>query len=222
MNKKTASRRQNGESFMKYSHIVFDVDGTLLDTAQCILISLQDALQKTDSISREYDDLVFALGYTSLAVLDRLQVKDPQATLKLWVENENKYSDMIRLFDGIRELLEQLKKDGCELGIVTSRTREEFDLIFRHQSISDMFSTIICASDTDEHKPSPAPLLKYMELTGATGEEMLYVGDSPGDEKCASGADVDFALAMWGVHTDSIPAKYLPRTPQELYKEITK
>ena len=99
--------RQNGESFMKYSHIVFDVDGTLLDTAQCILISLQDALQKTDSISREYDDLVFALGYTSLAVLDRLQVKDPQATLKLWVENENKYSDMIRLFDGIRELLEQ-------------------------------------------------------------------------------------------------------------------
>ena len=47
---------------MKYSHIIFDVDGTLLDTARCILVSLQDALKETDGLSVEYDDLVFALG----------------------------------------------------------------------------------------------------------------------------------------------------------------
>ena len=207
---------------MRYSHIVFDVDGTLLDTARCILVSLQDALKETDGISVEYNDLVFALGCTSLVVLDRLEVKDPQATLKLWVENEDKYSDMIRLFDGVRELLEQLKENGCELGIVTSRTREEFDLIFRRQPVRDMFSTTICATDTDEHKPSPAPLLKYMEQTGTSAGELLYVGDSPGDERCASAAGVDFALAVWGTHSDGIPAKYFPKTPQELYKEITK
>ena len=63
---------------MKYSHIIFDVDGTLLDTARCILVSLQDALKETDGLSVEYDDLVFALGCTSLDVLVRLKVKDPE------------------------------------------------------------------------------------------------------------------------------------------------
>lgn len=207
---------------MKYSHVVFDVDGTLLNTAHCILVSLQDALKETDGISRKYDELVFALGCTSFVVLNRLNVRDPEATLKLWVENEDKYSDMIQVFDGIEKLLNDLASSGCQLGIVTSRTREEFDLVFRRQYISDMFSVIICANDTDEHKPSPAPLLRYMELTGTSGEEILYVGDSPGDEKCASDAGVDFALAMWGAHADGIPAKYYPRTPGDLYREIIK
>lgn len=205
---------------MKYRHIVFDVDGTLLDTARCILASLQDALKETDGISMEYDDLVFALGCTSLVVLDRLKVRDPQATLKLWVENEDRYSDMIRLFDGVRELLEHLKDSGCSLGIVTSRTRDELDLVMKGQSVLQLFSAVICADDTAEHKPSPAPLLKYMEQTKTTASELLYVGDSPGDEKCASAAGIDFALAVWGVHADNIPAKYYPETPQALYEEI--
>ena len=61
-----------------------------------------------------------------------------------------------------------------------------------------------------------------MEQTGTSAGELLYVGDSPGDERCASAAGVDFALAVWGIHADGIPAKYFPKTPQELYKEITK
>lgn len=204
---------------MKYSHIIFDVDGTLLDTARCILVSLQDALKETDGLSVEYDDLVFALGCTSLDVLVRLKVKDPETTLKLWVENEDKYSDMMQLFDGIQNLLEDLKSAGCHLGIATSRTKEEFDLVFRKRPICDMFSTIICACDVDNPKPSPEPLLKYMEVTGASKEDLLYVGDSPGDEKCASAAHIDFALATWGAHTSGVPAKYYPENPAQL-KEL--
>ena len=56
-----------------------------------------------------------------------------------------------------------------------------------------------------------------MEETGAGRGEILYVGDSSGDGKCASAAGVDFACAVWGAHEDAhIPAQYHPETPMEL------
>ena len=74
---------------------------------------------------------------------------------------------------------------------------------------------------TEEHKPSPAPLLKYMEETGAGRDEILYVGDSSGDGKCASATGVDFACAVWGAHEDShIRAQYHPETPAELARML--
>ena len=67
----------------------------------------------------------------------------------------------------------------------------------------------MCADDTVEHKPASGPLLKYMELSGAEKEEILYIGDSVYDSKCAENAGVDFALAVWGSHTKTTPRELL-------------
>lgn len=210
------------EIMMKYRHIVFDVDGTLLDTAQCILVSLRDALKTTDGISMECSDLAFALGNPSMVTLKTLNVKDPDATLALWVENEERYINMMRLFDGIPELLDQLKDAGITLGIVTSRSKEEFDLVFKNLNIAHLFSAIVCADDTKEHKPSPAPLLKYMERTGAEAADVLYIGDSLHDSMCASAAGAHFAHAVWGAHeVHDVPAEYYPGNPAQLSQFIS-
>ena len=135
--------------------------------------------------------------------------------------NEEKHSDMMQPFDGIPELLAALKNAGCQLGIVTSRTHEEMDLVLDPLPISAYFSVCICSDDTEEHKPSPAPLLKYMEETGAGRDEILYVGDSLGDAKCASSAGVDFAHAVWGAHEDAhIQAQYYPDGPADLSRTL--
>ena len=103
----------------------------------------------------------------------------------MWVANEEKNIDMIRIFDGIEELLEKLEKKGSTLGVVTSRTREELELVLDQLPIRKYFSICICADDTKEHKPSAQPLLKYMELSGARKEETVYIGDSASDMACA-------------------------------------
>lgn len=201
---------------MNYKHLVFDVDGTLLDTALCILQSLHDALIAKTGSSPEISDLEFALGNPSAATMKQLNVSDPEAVIALWVEIEDSYRDMIVPFDGICDMIRSLSEKGYRLGIVTSRTREELDLVFKHLSISPLFSTVVCSDDTDRPKPSPEPLLKYMEITSAAPEELLYIGDNIHDLQCASAAGVDFALASWGTRMSGDGAKYCPASPAEL------
>lgn len=202
--------------FMKYNHIVFDVDGTLINTARNILTALKDALMTTDGLSYEISDLTFSLACPSVVTLDRLKVEDPDATLAVWIENEKKYTDMFYIFDGIKELLVQLRKSGCHLGIITSRTHEELELIFDALPLCQHFTTIICSDDVASPKPAPDPLLKYMEMTGADKSRILYVGDTLHDISCASAAGTASALAVWGTHEKEAPADYHPGTPEEL------
>lgn len=220
------SRSQSGRTeiiIMKYKHIVFDVDGTLLDTAECILYSLQQALKTITGYSPELDELTFVLGHTSVANMEYLGITDKaEETIALWVANEDKYSDMMRPFDGIPELLETLKSAGCQLGIVTSRTHEELDLVLDPHPIRSYFPVVICSDDTEEPKPSPAPLLKYMEETGAKNSEVLYIGDGVHDSTCASAAGAHFAHAVWGAQGDvHVPAEYYPENPARLAELIS-
>ncbi len=203
---------------MNYTHIVFDVDGTLLNTAQCILQALKDTLKNVSAATYETDELSFVLGMTSENVLRHLNIKEEiiPSVIEDWVKREEECSDLIRPFPGIESLLTQLQDAGAELGIITSRTHSELELVFRPFSLLRFFSVIICADDTSEHKPSPAPLLKYMEKTGVRPEQVLYVGDSAQDMECARRAGTAGALAVWGTHNRKIPATYSPAHPLDL------
>lgn len=201
---------------MKYRHIVFDIDGTLLDTEYGVLYSLQETVRELSGKEIPVSELTFALGITGEDALKILDIKDVSGALKLWDKNYRKYADTVEVFCGISELLEELKGLGCEMGIVTSKTGREFEQDFCGFGISRLFKTIVCADDTKEHKPNAAPLLKYMELSGAGRGEILYVGDSRYDSECAENAGIDFALAVWGSHSRSVKADYFPEKPLDL------
>lgn len=206
---------------MKYGHIVFDVDGTLLDTSLNILQSLKDALAETDGIQKNLNELEFVLGSTSLVSLDRLKIRNASKTLDLWLENEAKNLHLIRLFDGMGQLLTELTEAGYRLGIITSRTHEELELVLAPAPIHSFFPIIICSDDVASPKPAPDSLFRYMELTRSAADQILFVGDTIQDMKCAAGAGVDFALARWGTHDKSLSpknifAEYQPQSPEDL------
>lgn len=207
---------------MKYKHIVFDADGTLLDTEYAILLSLQDTVKVFLQKDMEFDALRFSLGIPGDATLAHLEIKESKRedAFNHWVDKLNEYYDSVKVFDGMRQVLDALKEQGCILGVVTSKNRKLYDHEFAHLNIIDYFRTSICQEDSKEHKPTPGPLLAYMEAEQVAKEDIIYIGDSTYDGMCAHGAGVDFALAVWGSHTKEIPAQYYPETPEELLEFI--
>ena len=209
--------RQSGNGGkMRYQQIVFDVDGTLVDNEEAILLSLQAVMLEETGKKFPFEELTFALGIPGEDALERLQVERIPQVMDRWVELLQQYEDQVSIYEGIEELLSELSKAGYGLGIVSSRTKEMFEEDLCISGIRHYFNTVVCADDTQGHKPTADPLLKYMELSGAGKEEIIFIGDSVHDSKCAENAGVDFALAVWGSHKESIRADFYLHRPADL------
>lgn len=200
-----------------YTYIIFDVDGTLINTEKAILHSLQKTVKEETGRELSLDELAFAFGIPGHEALRVLEVPDINRAMKKWVAHMYDWADQIEMFPGIPETLEQLKKSGMKLGIVTSLARKDLLDILDHFHLTGLFDGIITASDTEKHKPDPEPLLAFLRQAGIAATEALYVGDTLYDQQCAEGAAVDFALAGWGAkHPDAIDAKRKLQRPGEI------
>ena len=187
---------------MRYKEIVFDVDGTLIDTEYAVLYSLQDTVCHFTGETPEIESLTFVLGITGEDALLRLQIADVDNALTYWEHALTAYHQSVRVFDGIERVLCDLIARGYNLGIVTSKTRAEYETDFACFDIARHFSRVVCADDTSKHKPDSEPLLKYMERANCKETELLYIGDSVYDRQCAESAHCAFALALWGAKKD--------------------
>lgn len=200
-----------------YTHVIFDVDGTMLDTGGAIIGSLREMLEQEYGMSYTHEQLEFVLGIPGVPALERLGIPEPAKASENWYRFMAKYSHTLALFPGIRETLHTLHDKGIRLGIVTSRTRQELDYDFNPFGISGLFGCIVCADDTSSHKPHPAPILKYLELTEAEPQKTLYIGDTVYDCQSATGAGVAFGLASWGaVNIPACSSDFVFQKPVEI------
>ncbi len=181
-------------------HFIFDVDGTLVDSQESVLSSMQEMLKQQTGRWMEREELLFTLGIPGADALRLLHVPEEkiEAAMEQWLGLTPKYRDLIHVFPGIWETLTQLRRRGCHLGIVTSRTRAEYEEDVAHFGLSDWFDTIVCADDTRGHKPQGDPVREYLRRMGADPGEAVYIGDTVYDMQCAADAGVEGALALWG------------------------
>lgn len=200
---------------MGYSHIVFDVDGTLIDTFYSNMRSLQEVLRDLTGQERTLEDLGQYFGIPGIDTTVQLGLADPVAALRQWEETLYKYTDHNRLYDGVQPLLERLSRAGCGLGVVTSRTQAEVEDDPILCSIVHYFQHIITADDTPRHKPHPDPLLRYMALAGCASEQVLFIGDSAYDMQCAAAAGAASGLALWGAQEPQA-CTHLLRRPEDV------
>ena len=191
---------------MKYKHIVFDIDGTLIDTEYAVINSLIKTITEITGRAPQYESLKFALGITGRNALELLKILDIEDALKRWDKN-------------MKECLQSLLSRGYILGIVTSKTYQEYYSDFEPLGLADYFSTIVCADDTDEHKPQAAPLVAYLAKAHVSPENALYIGDSIYDIQCANNAGVDSGLVLWSNNVSNpIRADYYFKTPNDISK----
>ena len=106
--------------------------------------------------------------------------------------------DEIPMYDGITEVIAELRNGGCQCGIVTSRTRLQLEQGIKPIGFTPWFDEIICADDVEHPKPSPDALLECLRRFGCKPEDAVYIGDSEYDMQCAKSAGVKSVLALWG------------------------
>ena len=205
----------------QFDHVVFDVDGTLADTEESVLSSLAQIVQEETGKTLPRNELEFALGIPGKDALVKLGIYS-QATLDRWCHVAASFKSTISVFPGLLEVIAKLADSGCNLGIVSSRARDEYAEEIAPLGFDTYFEHIILVEDTTEHKPAPAPMLEYLRRTGANPNSVIYVGDTVYDEQCATSAGVNFARAAWGSHQDIPNATYNLKTPNDLLTLTTK
>lgn len=199
-----------------YRHIVFDLDGTLVDTHAAVLRTWQRTLRDYDFEAPE-DKLDLVLGVTTEAGLEALGVGPAPGFAEKWVENYGLFCMDARLFDGITETLLRLRENGLSLGVVSSRPRIEYEQYFPVFGLEQFIERTVLADDTERHKPDPQPLLRYAELAGTHPAECVYVGDAATDMECAVRAGTGAALAVWNGSGIVCPqAQFILSSPSEL------
>jgi len=198
--------------------IIFDVDGTILDTEQAILQSLQRTLREETQKDYPFEELRFALGIPGKDTLQRLNIDDIEAVHQKWSAAVLDFSHEVSIFANQEAVIQTLARKPLKLGIVTSKTRQEVTDEFDPFGISDYFKQIISASDTKKHKPHPEPLLTCLELLQVAPEDAIYIGDSIYDLQCAKQAGAKFALALWGAKTTKgfEEADYILQEPMDI------
>lgn len=201
-----------------YTHVVFDLDGTTLDTDYAWLSSLQMIAKDEFHKELTIEDLVCYRGMSYDKIYGGLGAPDLDSCMSVankHVKLCRKFGKHNRIFDGMVEVLDALEERGIQMGVVTSRIASEMDDPL-WKTIEHRFRVVIHAGMVKHLKPHAEPMELYLARAGADKADVLFVGDSTFDAGCARNAGVDFALATWGTHNLELDATYKPSHPMEL------
>jgi phosphoglycolate phosphatase len=191
---------------MKYSTVIFDMDGTLLDTIVDITDSLNYILEKNSLPTYTVDRVKHMVGSGSAVLIERAIEggRENPAFDRILSEYSEYYEAHCNIKTGpykhIPELLKELKKRGYKLAIVSNKPMAAV-LELKDNYFADSVEVAVGVSDKLRRKPYPDECLAAMEALGSKKEDCIYVGDSEIDHQTAVNFGVPCISCLWGFRT---------------------
>jgi pyrophosphatase PpaX len=184
--------------------VLFDLDGTVLDTHDMILTSFRRATSEVLGYIPPEDMMMDMVGIPLAEQMRRISPEHADELVVVYRENNLRiHDDMVRSFRGTSEALATLKEQGLRLAIVTSKRNALAKRGLEIFGFDRSFELLIGSDDTEVHKPDPAPLLLAAERLEVPAPYCAYVGDSPYDMQAARAARMVAIAALWGMFTDT-------------------
>lgn len=187
-----------------YKVLVFDWDGTLIDSIERIATSLQIASELVCGMHISSSAARNVIGLGLIEAVSQLHPEADDATINALCEAYKQhylYESEIEapLFDGVVEMLDDLRSRGFTLAIATGKSRTGLDHSLASHQLAHYFSSTRCAGE-NRSKPHPEMLLGVLQDVGASIEQAIMIGDSEHDMKMASNAGVGAIAVTHGVH----------------------
>jgi pyrophosphatase PpaX len=180
--------------------LLFDLDGTVLDTVELLLRSMRHAFAGR---ARSPSDADWIAGLGTPLHGQFMEFAESPADLDTLVASYRAYQmahhdALTRAFPGTREALVALRDRGHRLGVVTSKLDEFAHRGLAHVGLDDLFETVIGVGATTRHKPHPEPVLAALDRMHIAPDDAAFVGDSPHDIAAGNAAGVLTIAALWG------------------------
>lgn len=203
--------------------LLFDLDGTLIDSIELILRSYRHTMEVHRGTAPPDDHWMVGLG-TPLWVQFRQFTADEEeirAMVATYREYNLAHHDaLVRPYDGIVEQVRELHAGGARLGLVTSKMRSGALRGLRLVGLEETFAAVVGSDEVTHPKPHPEPVQRALERLGAAPADAVFIGDSRHDMECGRAAGVETAAVLWGpfdrAHLEDLAPDYWLERPEDL------
>ncbi|WP_246028018.1 pyrophosphatase PpaX [Paenibacillus xylaniclasticus] len=206
--------------------MLFDLDGTILDTNELIIQSFLHALDGYVEPGFGPEHIIPLMGQPLIKQLQHFSGLEDVAHLhaKYREYNWKIHDQYVRLFPYVHEVLAALYQKGIQLGVVTTKIRMTTERGLTFTGLKDYISCMVSIEDVQHAKPHPEPVLRALELLGADPETTMMVGDSAVDIESANAAGVISVGVSWSLKGEQMlrnaGAQYVISDMRDLYQFV--
>jgi pyrophosphatase PpaX len=199
--------------------VLFDLDGTLIDSIELILASMRYAFAKCERRAPSDIDWLAGVGTPLRTMFEQYAADEAALDQFIAAYREHQFANhdqLVRSYEEVPETIVELARLGHPLAVVTSKTELLARRGLEHVGILQHFDTIIGCDSTNRHKPHPEPVLTALRRLGYEPHEAVFVGDSVHDVAAGNAAGVLTIAALWGPFSreqlaESAPGEFLER-----------
>ena len=208
--------------------VLFDLDGTLIDSVRLILDSYHHTLAAHGLPPRSDEEWLEGVGTPLTAQFGALQ--DTAGMLDALIATYREYNlrhhnRMVTVYPGVVDVVRELKQDGIATGLVTSKNRAGALRGLALAQLESLMDVLVCADEVENPKPHPEPVEKAVRLLGADQATTVYVGDSIHDMRSGRAAGVRTAAVLWGpfgrTHLEGARPDYWLERPADLLRLVS-
>ncbi len=181
-------------------HILFDLDGTVVDTIDLIVHAFGEVLAGLTGEPWDRERVIAEFGPTEPVILARHAPPGGAAPafrrfLQLYNEEHDR---LVRTFDGVDAVIRRARQRGRPLGLVTNKGRETTEITLRRCGLAGCFGAVITGDDAARPKPDPSGILLALERLGGDPQDAVFIGDAPSDIEAGRRAGTLTCAVTWG------------------------
>jgi pyrophosphatase PpaX len=185
---------------MKINTILFDLDGTLINTNELIIESFLHTLNSYYPSKYQRADVLPFLGPTLYDTFGSLNPEKMEEMVKVYRKfNHEQHDLLVTEFETVFDTVKTLQEQGFKLGIVTTKIRDTVNMGLKLTKLDQFFDVVVTLDDVEHAKPHPEPILKALAQLGSSPEETIMVGDNHHDVEAGKNAGTRTAGVSWSV-----------------------
>lgn len=185
---------------MKINTLLFDLDGTLINTNELIIESFLHTLHSYYPDQYKREDVLPFIGPTLYDTFNSINAEKVEEMVKVYRKfNHEQHDVLVKEYETVFETVKTLKEKGFKLGIVTTKIRATVNMGLTLTKLDQFFDVVVTLDDVENAKPHPEPVLKALEQLGSKPEEAIMVGDNHHDVEAGKNAGTLTAGVAWSI-----------------------